>query len=262
VGEARANEKLAADDLARARRLFEDAAISKAELDAKIARAASASAQVNAATSRSSEANVSLGDTVLRAPMDGVVLTRQIEVGTLVSPGQPVIGIADTSSVKAVFGAPQLMVEKLHVGSPVQVFVGAEGQNKAPEKLLDARVTRIAPAADANGRLFSVEAALANQDGELRPGSVVSVHVPDEAKGNDLAVPLSAVVRSPNDPRGFSVFVLDGAGDRAPARLRDVHLGDVVGNSVTVTEGLASNQRVVTVGATLLHDGIEAVVIR
>jgi RND family efflux transporter MFP subunit len=263
VVEARAQSKLADEELVRAKKLFEGKVISRAELDAKIAQADAAKAQVEGAVARSGEAGLSLADTVLRAPMDGVVLSRQIELATLVAPGQPAITVADTRTVKAVFGAPQTLVEKLHVGSAVQVFVGAESEAKAPEKLLDAKVTRIAPAADTNGRVFSVEAALPNPRGELRPGSVVSVRVPDEAViGESLIVPLAAVVRSPRDPRGFAVFVLDGEGDRAPARLRDVRLGEVMGNSVTVTKGLRLNQRVVTAGSTLLRDGGEAVVIR
>jgi RND family efflux transporter MFP subunit len=263
VVEARAQSKLADEDLVRAKKLFDGRVITRAELDAKIAQADAAKAQVEGAVARSGEAGLSVADTVLRAPMDGVVLSRQIELGTLVAPGQPAITVADTRTVKAVFGAPQTLVEKLHVGSAVQVFVGAESEAKAPEKLLDAKVTRIAPAADTNGRVFSVEAALPNPSGELRPGSVVSVRVPDEALiGEALIVPLAAVVRSPRDPRGFAVFVLDGEGDRAPARLRDVRLGEVMGNSVTVTKGLSLNQRVVTAGSTLLRDGGEAVVIR
>ena len=262
ISEARSESKLADAELDRARRLFESKATTKAELDSMIARSESAKANVDAALARSGEAGVALDDTVLRAPMDGVILTRQVEVGTLVSPGQPAITVADTRTVKAMFGVPQALVEKLQVGSPLQVFVGADGESKTARKPLDARVTRIAPSADSNGRVFAVEAALANEAGTLRPGSVVSIHVPDATlSGASIAVPLSAVVRSAGNPRGFSVFVLDGEGERAPARIRDVHLGEVLGNSVTVTEGLALGQRVVTVGSTLLRDGSDAVVI-
>jgi len=156
-----------------------------------------------------------------------------------------------------------VLVEKLHVGSPVSVFVGAESESKQPEKLLEARVTRIAPAADTNGRVFSIEAALPNADAELRVGAVVSVRVIDETRAdNALVVPLRAVIRSPRDTHGFSVFVLEGSSDRANARLRDVTLGEVVGNGVTVIAGIQRNDRVVTVGATLLRDGSDAVVIR
>jgi RND family efflux transporter MFP subunit len=263
LSEARAQAVLATEELARAQRLFDGKAITRAELDARIAQSQSAKAQVEAAEARTGEAGVSLSDTVLKAPMDGVVLSRAVEVGKLVSPGEPAITVADVRTVKAVFGAPQFLVEKLQVGSPVSVFVGAGSEAKTPEKLLPANVTRIAPAADGNGRVFSVEAALPNDAGELRPGAVVSVRVPDGAESQGaLVVPLSAVIRSPRNPEGFSVFVLDGAAQRARARLRDVQLGEVVGNGVTVDHGIAPNERVVTVGSNLLRDGAEAVVIR
>jgi multidrug efflux system membrane fusion protein len=262
LSEARAQEILAKEELSRARRLFEGNAITRAELDTKIARADSAKAQVEGAAARTGEAGISLSDTVLRAPMDGIVLSRSIEVGKLVAPGEPAITVADCRTVKAVFGAPQFLVEKLALGSPLTVFVGAESEAKSPEKLLSARITEIAPSADGNGRVFSVEAELPNPDGELRPGAVVSVRVPDSALVQDaLVVPLSAVVRSPQKADGFSVFVLEGSAERARARVRNVSLGEVIGNGVTVTQGLLRSERVVTVGATLLRDGNEAVVI-
>jgi len=263
LGEARAQAALADEDLRRARRLFEGGAITQAELDAKVARADSARAQVQGAIARTGEAGLSLSDTVIRAPMDGVILSRQVEVGALVSPGQPAFTIADVRTVKAVFGAPQSLVERLRVGDAIQVFVGAESEARTPDKLLDARITRIAPAADADGRVFSVEASLVNRDQSLRPGSVVSVRVPEaEAARPSVVVPLAAVVRSPRDPNGFAVFVLEGTGPHTAAQLRGVQLGEVVGNAVTVTHGLALAERVVTAGATLLRDGSAAVVIR
>jgi multidrug efflux system membrane fusion protein len=174
-----------------------------------------------------------------------------------------VITVADVERVKAVFGAPETLVERLALGSPVKVLIGSEGASTNGDEFLDAAVTRVAPAADSNGRVFSVEAELPNSTGALRAGAVVSVHVPGVAEADDaVVVPLSSVIRSPKNARGFSVFVLDGEADRARARLTDVELGNVTGNAVTVTRGLALGTRVVTVGATLLRDGSEAVVIR
>ena len=261
VSEARARAVLAREDLMRAKKLFEVGAITQAQLDSKVASGDSASAQFESAVARTGEAELSVGDTVLRAPQDAVVLSRSVEVGTLVSPGQPVITLADMRSVKAVFGAPQAAVERLKLGTALRVIVASE--SNAPDKSIDARITRIAPAADTSGRLFAIEAALPNRDGSLRPGAVVSVHVPEAAgDAGALTIPLNAVLRSPRDPNAFSVFVLEGEGPRAAARIRDVQLGEVVGNAVTVIDGLALNQRVVTVGGSLLRDGAPAVVIR
>jgi RND family efflux transporter MFP subunit len=263
VAEARAQRQLAELDLERARRLYEGKAISKAELDSRVARADSAKASLDSALGRSGEIGVALSDTVLRAPMDGVVLSRAIELGALVAPGQQALTLADTREMKAVFGVPQVVVERLQVGSPVSVFVGAENEAITPEKLLDARVGRIAPAADSAGRVFSIEAYLPNPEGALRAGSVVSVRIPEAGrKAGGVVVPLRSVIRSPRDNQGYAVFVLEGDHDRGRARLREVRLGEVTGNGVTVTGGLLRSERVVTLGATLLRDGSEAVVIR
>lgn len=262
IGQARSEATLAETELGRAQKLFDANAISKAELDAKVARAEYARANVAAASARAGEAGVALEDTVLKAPMDGVILSRDLEVGSLVSPGRTVITVADISTVKAQFAVPQALVEKLSLGSPLTVHVGAERESRAPQTLVDAKVTRIAPAADAKGRVFSVEAELPNPNANLRPGSVISVRIPEATlSAATLSVPLSAVVRSPKDPRGFSVFVLDGEGTRGKARIQQVQLGEVLGNAVTVESGLNIGQRVVTVGSTLIHDGSDAVVI-
>jgi multidrug efflux system membrane fusion protein len=262
VGEAQAQLKLAQQELDRAKQLVAKDATGQSELDSRSAQADSARAQLEGAQAREREASIALADTVIVAPMDGVVLARQVEVGTLVSPGLPAFTIADTRSVKVVFGVSQALVEKLHVGSPLSIVMGGGEGDKTPGAV-SAQVTRVAPAAEGSGRVFTVEASLPNPDGALRAGSVVSIHIPEDALAQDaIVVPLSAVVRSPRDPRGFAVFVLEGEGDRAPTRLHDVQLGDVLGNGVTVVSGLAAGQRVVTVGATLLRDGDEAVVIR
>jgi RND family efflux transporter MFP subunit len=263
VSEALAQKKLAELDLRRAHVLFEGKAISQAELDSQIARAEATKAGLEGARARLGEAGVALGDTALRAPWDGVVLSRGVEVGALVSPGQTVLTLADTRDMKAVFGVPQLLVERILVGGPVSIFVGAENEARTPEKLLDARISRIAPSADMAGRVFSVEALLPNSDGALRSGTVVSVRIPEAGRAPAaVVIPLRSVIRSPRDAHGFSVFVFDGGRERGRARLRDVRLGEVVGNGVTVTHGLSKSERVVTLGATLLRDGSDAVVIR
>lgn len=258
--EAKASAKLAEQELERAERLHDSKVVSLAELEAKTAQRDAALASVAAASAQAAEASVALGDTVLRAPSDGVILARRVEEGSLVSPGSVAFVIADTRNVKITFGAPQALVERLHIGDELTVSLDAPGSER--ERNLAAKVTRIAPAAEKTGRLFAVESLLPNPDGALRSGSVVSIRVPENALAADaFVVPLGAVVRSPRDPRGFALFVVDGTGSAGPARLRDVTVGGLAGNGVAVTSGLAAGDRVVTTGAGLLTDGAEAVVI-
>ncbi|MCL2447655.1 MAG: hypothetical protein FWD17_01775, partial [Polyangiaceae bacterium] len=77
-----------------------------------------------------------------------------------------------------------------------------------------------------------------------------------------VILPLTAIVRSSHDPRGFAAFVATGESGHERAKLVDVKLGDIVGSGVYVASGLAPSDRVVTMGATLLRDGDAVRIIR
>jgi len=68
-------------------------------------------------------------------------------------------------------------------------------------------------------------------------------------------VPLQAVVRPPDDPKGYMVYVVAEKDGQTLAQARRVKLGDVSGRSVTVLEGLRPGERVITSGSTLVFDG-------
>jgi multidrug efflux system membrane fusion protein len=250
LAEAVAAQKQAQLDFDRAQKLAATNAIAKVEVDTMGARLETANARVDGAKSRIQEAQIALADCTLRAPIDGVVLKRAIEVGSLVAPGALGFIVADTKSVKVVFGAPDKLLEKLKPGGTVNVaFEAVPGE-------VAGTITRIAPAADLKSRVFDVEATIPNPKDQLKPGMIAKLVVPEGALDTPaLVLPLTAVVRSPHDPRGFSVFVVDGDRGKEVAHVRDVKLGEVVGNAVVVTEGLRAAERVVSMGATLVADG-------
>ncbi len=250
VAEAVAAEKQAQIEFDRTKTLFEKDAVSRAELDTATVRLETSRARNAAARAQSGESSLAVADTRLVSPIDGVVLERAVEVGTLAAPGTLAVVVADTTTVKVVFGAPDMLAEKLTMGSKLKVAV----ETKPGE--LEATVTRISPSADPKARVFNVEARLDNADGGLKTGMIASLEVPTSALTEGaVLLPLTAVVRSPKDPRGFAAFVLDGPGERATARLREVKLGDVLGNEVLAIHGLAVGDRVVSQGATIVTDG-------
>ena len=114
VTEADADLRQATADYERASQLFENRSISKAEYDAAYAR-------YTASQARRSQANISLGDATLRAPLDGVVLRRTAEVGSLAGPAAPAFTIADTRVVKVVFGVPDVVVARLELGETLPI---------------------------------------------------------------------------------------------------------------------------------------------
>lgn len=250
LAEATAAQKQASLDFDRAAKLVANDTVAKAELDNAGARRDAANARVEAAKAQVGEAKLAVSDCTLRAPMDGVVLKRAVEVGSLVGPGALGVVLADTSSVKIVFGVPDVIVAKMKLGSEVAITLDAvPGEQKAT-------VSRIAPSADPKSRVFDIEATLPNPNDDLKVGMIGSLKLTGGEKApTSLVLPLTAVVRSPHDPRGFSVFVVEGGAGAEVARLRDVKLGEVMGNTVLVTENLKPGDRVISMGATLAVDG-------
>ena len=250
VAKATANRNQAQLDYDRSMKLVALNAVPVAEADTMTSRLASANALVQSAQAQASDAQLLLADATVRAPIDGVVLKRAVEAGMFVSPGISGFVIADTKSVKFVFGAPDVLLDKLTLGTSLPVHIDAVGGN------VTGAITRIAPSADPKSRVFEIEITIPNADGRLKPGFVASLAVPGLTQATSvIALPLTGVVRSLKDPRGFAVFVVTDESGKSVAHARDVTLGTVIGNEVQVLTGLQKGERVVTMGATLLVDG-------
>lgn len=244
VSDAAASARQAEADYERASQLYENRSVSKADYDAAYAR-------YTAGKARASQAVISLGDATLRAPIDGVILRRGVEVGSLAGPSAPSFTVADTRVVKVVFGVPDVMVSGLRLGG--RLMIQAEAM---PGRTLPARITRISPSADPSSRVFEVEASLPNPDGRLKVGMLATLQLGEAAGPGALFVPLAAVVRPAGDSSGYAVYRVTPAADRGPtAAIRRVTLGEVSGNLIAVTQGLAAGDRVIVRGATIVADG-------
>jgi RND family efflux transporter MFP subunit len=252
LAEGDAGLKKARLDLERAEALFATESLTKPDLDN--ARAAYESAEAKSAGTRAEIeiAVTALGETALVAPSSGVLLERRIEVGTLVAAGSVGYVLGDVSAVKARFGIPDSMIASVQLGAPIDVTVDAVAG------AFQGRVTALAPAADAQSRVFDVEVTIPNRDGRLRPGMIGSVALGPSAAldaPRPVSVPLSAVVRGTDGGDSYAVLVIETSGDTEHARVRPVTLGDVMGNGVAVTSGVNPGDRVVVGGAGLLQDG-------
>jgi RND family efflux transporter MFP subunit len=242
LSDAEAGLQQAQADYERASQLYENRSVSKAEYDAAYAR-------YTAGRARQSQAAISLADATLRSPIDGVILKRAVEVGSLAGPSAPAFTVADTRIVKVVFGVPDIVVADLKLGE--RLAIQAEAM---PGEVLQGRITRISPSADPNSRVFEVEAALPNPDSRMKVGMLATLRLGDGAPDVGVFVPLASVVRPAGDSAGYAVYVVrDSAGPTA--RLRRVSLGEVSGNQIAVREGLAQGERVIVRGATIVADG-------
>jgi multidrug efflux system membrane fusion protein len=222
------------------------------------ARADSAKSQIEVIKARSTgaqavvhEKTIPLQDTALKAPLNGFVLQKSVERGTLVSPGKTGFVVADTSSVKAAFGVADIAVPEMKLGSKLSVET-----ETLPGIEFQGQITSVFPAADPKSRVFNVEVTIPNPKGLLRPGMIVSLRVGrSEPAQAQPVVPLNAIVKSTTDSNGYAVCLLLEQGGRLVARVRDVKLGETYGNTIAVTDGVKEGDRVITIGVTLVRDG-------
>src|SRR5271168_1332015 len=230
--------------------LYASQSATKPDYDSAQAQLASTAASVSGAQAQVSEANVALAYCELRAPFSGWVVKRSVDLGALVGPATNGFTLADTQSVKAVFGVPDTSIGRVRLGQHLAISTDALPQQFA------GRVSAISPAADPKSRVFSVEVTIPNQKNQLKSGMIASlalngVQLPQSV----LAVPLSAVIRDPARVDSFAVMVAEGSGDSATARLRAVELGDTYGNMIAAKGGLASGEQVITTGVSLIKNG-------
>lgn len=254
--EEQASLREATVNFTRYQTLYDQKVVAKSELDKAREKLDFYKASVERTTHQIEEAGIQLRDTVIKAPLDATVLSRSIEKGSLVASGTLAFVLADLSTVKAVFGVPDVMLPKIKPGDRVPITVEALGG-----EVFTGTVNAVAPSADPKSRVFDVEVSIPNPGLRLKDGMIVAARTSGEVASR-LVLPIAAVVRDPADPSGFLVYVVEETSDKTTARARKVRIGDVIGNRVTLLEGPSPGEKAVTTGATLIFDGAPVRVIK
>ncbi|MHB8381347.1 MAG: efflux RND transporter periplasmic adaptor subunit [Candidatus Binataceae bacterium] len=235
--------------------LYQQKIIARRDYDNVVQQYKSADAQVKQSEASLKQAQINLGYCKLASPMDAVMLSRGIEIGSLVGPSVTAFQIADTTEMKAIFAVSDIEVGQLKQGQAQTLRSEA-----LPGVQLAGQITRIGQSADQNTRTFDVEVTIPNKDGRMRVGMIASLKLANNAAApvaTAATIPINAVVRPPEDPSGYAVFVASEQGGKTIAQMRKVRLGDIVGNEIAVTSGVAIGDRVIVRGSTMVTDGEE-----
>jgi multidrug efflux system membrane fusion protein len=257
LAQAQASYLKATQDWERATNLFATQSMIKPDYDTAKARLDGTQASVEGARAQLAEAQLNLEYCALIAPIDGMVLQRSIEVGTLVTSGTVGFILADLSRVKVVFGVPDTMLAELKLGSSLPIVTESIRNVSFP-----GRITAISPSADPRSRVFNIEVTVPNQKQQLKAGMIASLQVAGEKRSEPVpTVALGAIMRSQTNPKGYAVFVVEKSAGKTVARLRDVELGEVYGNTIAATAGLKPGDQVVVTGGMLLRDGDSVAII-
>jgi cobalt-zinc-cadmium efflux system membrane fusion protein len=179
---------------------------------------------------------------VLRAPVAGTVIDRDVVVGQLADPTKTLFRIGDLSTL--------WLVAHVFERDAVRVQIGAKGSASfaaLPGKTVEGTITWIGREVDAASRTVPVRLEIPNGDGVLRPGMSASVSIPiGEAGGQVVAVPIAAVQRVGD---AWAVFVPRGPGS---FEVRPVGRGRELGGEVEILNGITPGEEVVVDGAFLL----------
>ncbi|WP_370641562.1 efflux RND transporter periplasmic adaptor subunit [Cupriavidus sp. MP-37] len=242
---ARTDRDLAAADLKRYNDLFAKGFISAAEQHRRQASFDAAEARLRQAQAGLRSQSNQTAYAVLHADADGVVTAIDAEVGQVVTPGQPVVRVAQTAEKEVAIGLPEDQVGLLRGLTDVTVHTWAE-----PQRALPGRVREIAAAADPVTRTYATRVSVPNPPADLKLGMTAVVTFVRNGAAPALRVPLTALLQEQGRDQ---VWVYDAAsGTVKPVA---VTLGEAFGNEIEVRQGLAPGQTIVTAGVHLLRPG-------
>ena len=241
LDQARAMSELARESWERRKRLYEEDQVGS-ELSYLEARYGAEQAAANLKLLQER-----VERTLIRAPIDGILDSREIEVGTMVGVGTPVARIVDTDQVKITAGVPERYAGDVIVGSSVVVRFGAMGEGS-----YEGRISYVGAVVNTSNRTFPIELSLPNPGRVIKPEMVADVSVAKRTLEEATLVPQEALIRVEG---GFVVFVVEGDGPGAVARSRQVELGPAQLNQVVIRDGLVPGERLVVVGQQTVADG-------
>lgn len=242
IAAAEANARLAQNELERAQALAGRGFISKAEIDRKTAQRDAAAAQVRVTRAQLGQNRALIGRLDIRAPAAGLVLTRSVETGQVVGPGSGTLfRIARGGEMEMQAQLSEADLVRLSVGLPAKVTPVGTSISVAGQ------IWQIAPVINPQTRQGTARIALPYHQA-LRPGGFASAQI-SAGQGEAPLLPESAVL---SDVKGNYVFVVDP--DNKVQR-RDVKVGTIGDQGVSIIEGLAGTEKVVRSAGGFLNAG-------
>lgn len=242
IAAARANAALAENNYERSAALVGRGFVSKADLDAKRAARDAAYAQVRVAQAQLAQTRAQIGQLSVLAPTAGLVLTRSVEVGQIVSPGSPALfRIAAGGEMEMRASMSQQDLAAVRVGQAASITpIGAS-------RSFGGAVWQVAPVIDPATRQGEVRIAVP-YDPALRPGGFADAKIAAGATTAPL-LPQSAVL---SDEQGNYVYIVNAKNE---VERRPITIGEVSQAGVTIAQGLSGREAVVLSAGPFLNPG-------
>lgn len=239
---ARADARLAQQELERAQSLVSRGFVSKADVERRIATRDAANARVRVAQANLGASRARIGRLDIRAPTAGLVLTRSVEAGQVVGAGSGALfRIAAGGEMEVLTRLPQTDLAQLSVGVPATVTpVGSS-------TTYSGSVWQVSPTVDPQTRQ-GVARVRVPYNRELRPGGFAAVQI----RAGSVTAPLLPESAVLTDDNGTYVMIVDG---KDVVQRRPIKVATVTDGGVVVSEGLNGTERVVESAGQFLNPG-------
>lgn len=234
--EADAGLKQAESEYNKTTELFARQAVPRQDLT-------SATSSYEGAKARAEQARLRVERSIIRSPVAGMAISRELEPGEFVPAGSLVTTIHQLSKLKAVVGIPEDDIAFFEVGAQAHIEVDAY-----PGREFSGTIHYLSPAATGQNRTFPAEIEINNRDGKLRSGMIVRVKLVKQVFEDVIVVPRDAVLERDT---GYVTFVVEDG----RAVLRNVETGPSEQGDVVVLEGLKPGEDLIITGHRNLVDG-------
>ena len=214
--------------------------------------------QLDQADAQIAKTKAVIAQKLIRAPFDGRLGMRQVNLGQYLNPGAPIVTLTDLSMLYVNFTLPSQMRPQIRVGQEVRVTSDAY-----PGRVFAAKLTTIEPQVSPDTRTIQVQATMANPDNALLPGMFVDAEVVLPPRPDTMVLPATAVEYT---LYGDSVFVVEEKGKDANGKpvleavRTPVKTGDRWDGKVAILDGLKPGERVVAAGQVKVQNGAQVAV--
>jgi RND family efflux transporter MFP subunit len=240
--QARAEADLADAEYRRAQAVGASGALSAEETQRRKSATLTAAARVKVAAAQLAEAQARLARAAVRAPADGIILTRNVEVGQTATPGgEALFRLSEGGEVELRGEVAEQDLPKLMIGQSVNVrLTGIARVYEGHVRLLGAVI-------DPQTRLGQVRVAL-TPDPNLRPGAFARAEV-TVSNADRAVLPQTAVL---TDDKGSYVLIVNA---QHKIERRAVRVSGIVQNGVTISEGVTGKDQIVATAGAFLQEG-------
>ncbi|MBW4888927.1 efflux RND transporter periplasmic adaptor subunit [Mucilaginibacter sp. HMF5004] len=183
------------------------------------------------------------------APFNGIVTSKDFDLGTIVSPGMKMVTLTDISSLKLEINVPEKNISQFKLGQTADINTDIR-----PGSYLKGKVEVIGSKADASHN-FAIKMLVPNSDLSLKSGMYGTVVIHNNVISQALTIPRSALIGSSLKPQ---VYVLENG----MAKLRNIQTGDGNETRIKVVSGLKSGELVAAGGLVNLTNGTKVSIVK